>query len=343
MIDLGNEAPDFELTSAFGESTRLKDFRGQPVLLAFFPSEWDPARPQLLASYNEILNQVPGGGALIRVSRDEGHTYTFDLAYGAPLKVPLVSETSSDSEIAELYGVKGKQAAFVIDAKGIVQWSHVASVGVHPSPTEVAAALNQSLNAKEGLSRRDFLITAVAASLVLSVLPRLSRAVTSNPAANQSFGTGTAIQLNINGKDMVVHAEPRVSLLDALRERLNLTGTKKGCDHGQCGACTVHMDGRRVNSCLVLAVQAEGSKITTIEGLAEGEDLHPVQAAFIKHDGFQCGYCTSGQIMSAVACIHEGHTHSDSQISEWMSGNICRCGAYTGIRDAVKEAAGRMK
>jgi xanthine dehydrogenase YagT iron-sulfur-binding subunit len=138
---------------------------------------------------------------------------------------------------------------------------------------------------------------------------------------------------------MRVAVDPRTTLLDALRERMGMTGTKKGCDHGQCGACTVHLNGRRVNSCLVLAMQAEGDKITTVEGLAKGDDLHPVQAAFIEHDGFQCGYCTPGQIMSAVALIKEGHTGSDDEIREWMSGNICRCGAYPGILAAVKEAS----
>src|SRR5204863_5973188 len=127
-------------------------------------------------------------------------------------------------------------------------------------------------------------------------------------------------------------------LLDALRERIGLTGSKKGCDRGQCGACTVLADGRRINSCLALAAAYEGMEITTIEGLANGEELHPVQAAFIRHDGFQCGYCTPGQIMSAVACIKEGHAGSRQEIMEWMSGNICRCGAYPGICGAIAEA-----
>ena len=141
---------------------------------------------------------------------------------------------------------------------------------------------------------------------------------------------------------MKVTVDPRTTVLDALRERMNMTGTKKGCDHGQCGACTVHIDGRRANSCLVLAMQAEGDKIVTIEGLAHGEDLHPMQAAFIKHDGFQCGYCTPGQIMSAVSCVKEGHTKDDEEIREWMSGNLCRCGAYPGILAAVKEVASKV-
>ncbi|RZK79163.1 MAG: 2Fe-2S iron-sulfur cluster binding domain-containing protein [Pedobacter sp.] len=131
--------------------------------------------------------------------------------------------------------------------------------------------------------------------------------------------------------------EPRVTLLDLLREELLLTGTKKGCDHGQCGACTVHVNGIRVNSCLTMAVMNEGKKVTTIEGLATGDQLHPMQAAFIKHDGFQCGYCTPGQIMSGISCIKEGHAGSKSNIREYMSGNICRCGAYPNIVDAIEE------
>ncbi|OBQ73961.1 (2Fe-2S)-binding protein [Mesorhizobium sp. SEMIA 3007] len=133
--------------------------------------------------------------------------------------------------------------------------------------------------------------------------------------------------------------EPRVTLLDALRERLGLTGTKKGCDHGQCGACTVHIDGERVLACLTLAAQAEGRAITTIEGLARAGELHPVQAAFLEQDAFQCGYCTPGQIMSAVACIREGHAGSDEEIREYMAGNLCRCGAYPHIVAAVRQAA----
>jgi xanthine dehydrogenase YagT iron-sulfur-binding subunit len=148
------------------------------------------------------------------------------------------------------------------------------------------------------------------------------------------------IALDINGQRHELDIEPRVTLLDALREHLSLTGTKKGCDQGQCGACTCHVDGKRVLSCLTLAAQAEGRKITTIEGLTgEAGDLHPVQAAFIEHDAFQCGYCTPGQIMSAVACIREGHAGSDAEIREYMSGNLCRCGAYNSIVAAVRQAA----
>ena len=151
------------------------------------------------------------------------------------------------------------------------------------------------------------------------------------------------ITLKINGKEHTLPVDPRTSLLDALRERLNLTGSKKGCDHGQCGACTVLVNGRRVNSCLTLALSVQGDEVTTIEGLAKGDELHPVQAAFIKHDGFQCGYCTPGQLCSAVACIKEGHAKDDAEIREWMSGNLCRCGAYNGIVAAIKEARGQQQ
>ena len=145
------------------------------------------------------------------------------------------------------------------------------------------------------------------------------------------------LEIEVNGVKHNLSVEPRVTLLDLLREQLAMTGTKKGCDHGQCGACTVHVNGRRVLSCLALAVMQEGRKVTTIEGLASGDQLHPMQEAFIKFDSFQCGYCTPGQIMSAVACIEEGHAGSEEEIREYMSGNICRCGAYTNIVKAIAE------
>ncbi|CAN7442134.1 (2Fe-2S)-binding protein [Mesorhizobium sp. LjRoot246] len=151
--------------------------------------------------------------------------------------------------------------------------------------------------------------------------------------------TTIPVHLDINRQHHTLELEPRVTLLDALRDRLGLTGTKKGCDHGQCGACTVHVDGERVLACLTLAAQAEGRTVTTIEGLAREGELHPVQAAFLEQDAFQCGYCTTGQIMSAVACIREGHAGSDEEIREYMAGNLCRCGAYPHIVAAVRQAA----
>jgi xanthine dehydrogenase YagT iron-sulfur-binding subunit len=157
-------------------------------------------------------------------------------------------------------------------------------------------------------------------------------------AALQTRGPDAVpIGVTVNGAAYVLQIEPRVSLLDALREQLDLTGAKKGCDQGACGACTVWVDGRRVLGCLTLAVTCEGHEVTTIEGLADGEELHPMQRAFIASDAFQCGYCTPGQIMSATALLGEGHAGSDAEIAEWMSGNLCRCAAYPNIRAAVRE------
>jgi xanthine dehydrogenase YagT iron-sulfur-binding subunit len=189
-------------------------------------------------------------------------------------------------------------------------------------------------------TRRKFLQQIAGTSAAITLGPKLMgvsaafAAESGAPPANDVVD----VRLKINGKDFALKLDPRVTLLDALREHLHLTGSKKGCDHGQCGACTVLVNGRRINSCLSLALTHEGDEITTIEGLAHGDELHPMQAAFIEHDGFQCGYCTPGQICSAVALVKEGHATSDPEIREWMSGNICRCGAYPNILAAIKEA-----
>jgi len=201
--------------------------------------------------------------------------------------------------------------------------------------------------ANPGVTRRELLAgtaTGVALPAVLGTPPAHADDTTPTPrppapTADHPAADRIDIVLQVNGSPLPLTIEPRTSLLDALREQTPLTGTKKGCDRGACGACTVHVEGRRVVSCLTLAVRCQGKAITTIEGLASGADLHPVQAAFLHRDGFQCGYCTPGQIMSAVALIHEGHAGSDNEIREWMSGNICRCGAYPNIVAAVRDAA----
>lgn len=189
-------------------------------------------------------------------------------------------------------------------------------------------------------SRRSF-VKQAGGILGLALSPPLVSQAERLTAYSKIIQGATDVTLRVNGQARSLRIEPRTTLLDALREYLNLTGTKKGCDHGQCGACTVHVDGKRINSCLTLAVMTQGKEITTIEGLAKGEELHPMQAAFIKHDGFQCGYCTPGQIMSGVACVQEGHATTDPQAREWMSGNLCRCGAYPNILAAVREVAGK--
>jgi xanthine dehydrogenase YagT iron-sulfur-binding subunit len=208
------------------------------------------------------------------------------------------------------------------------------------------------------MTRRDLLIVA-AASAAASALPSVVNAQASGGEAPPMLGEPvlSKVSLDVNGKASALELDTRTTLLDALREHLHLTGTKKGCDHGQCGACTVIVDGRRINSCLSLAIMHDGGSIITIEGLGTPQDLHPMQAAFVKHDGYQCGYCTPGQICSAVAVLDEikagvpSHVSADltaplqvtaAELRERMSGNICRCGAYSNIVDAITEIAGRQ-
>ncbi|MFZ3333302.1 MAG: (2Fe-2S)-binding protein [Candidatus Acidiferrales bacterium] len=202
---------------------------------------------------------------------------------------------------------------------------------------------NGNGNKSDEFSRRSFLtqlsaagIAAAAAPLIHSPHAVASPVTVVEPVPEIQVPGAERFVLNINGRDYRVMLEPRVTLLDALRENLQLPGTKKGCDHGQCGACTVHVNGRRVNSCLSFAIMHQGDKITTIEGLAQDGELSPMQAAFLEHDGFQCGYCTSGQIMSATALLKEPCGADDASVRECMSGNICRCGAYDNIVAAVQ-------
>jgi xanthine dehydrogenase YagT iron-sulfur-binding subunit len=197
------------------------------------------------------------------------------------------------------------------------------------------------------VSRRSFLSQMGAAGVAVSAAPLVARAEiaeTPRAAATQpveKIENAVEVSLIVNGASKKIEIDPRSTLLDALRETIQLTGTKKGCDHGQCGACTVHVNGVRINSCLTLAIMHEGDEITTIEGLGDAENLHPVQAAFVEHDGYQCGYCTSGQIMSAVALLKEPCGPTDADVKELMSGNICRCGAYPNIVAAIQEVRQR--
>jgi len=213
--------------------------------------------------------------------------------------------------------------------------------------------MNESESFQIEVTRRTVVETGTTA-LLLAGLPQAALAAGAGEA-DPSTPSAT-VELTINGHSHVLNLDPRTTLLDALREHLALTGSKKGCDHGQCGACTVLIDGRRINSCLTLAVMHDGQSITTIEGLADGENLHPMQAAFVEHDGFQCGYCTPGQICSAVGMLSEAHAGmpsyetadlantrpelTDVEIRERMSGNICRCAAYPNIVAAIKQSAG---
>ncbi|MFI1727443.1 (2Fe-2S)-binding protein [Streptomyces sp. NPDC020489] len=193
-------------------------------------------------------------------------------------------------------------------------------------------------------SRRAFIATSTAVGGAV-VAGGSFIAAPEEAAAEQAAAEGAApasrVSLTVNGTRRTVTVDNRTSLLDLLREHLGLTGSKKGCNAGACGACTVLVDGHRVNACLTLAVRLEGAEVTTIEGLRDGDQLHPLQQAFIDQDAFQCGYCTPGQILSGVGCIQEGHTNSPEEIREWMSGNICRCGCYVKIVRAVEQTAGR--
>ena len=236
----------------------------------------------------------------------------------------------------------------------------------HPAPSPPTHETNDTGLSQAGAARRRFLFetgvltTGFATSTCLAAAPQAGPPAASAPAPGRApdGATTVRVRLDVNGRGYDLVVDPRVTLLDALREHVGLTGTKKGCDRGQCGACTVLVNGRRINSCLTLAVARDGDRIVTIEGLARGQSLHPVQQAFLEHDGFQCGYCTPGQICSAVALIDEARAGtasaatrdvralrqvalSDDEIRERMSGNICRCGAYVGIVAAVREAAKR--
>ena len=189
------------------------------------------------------------------------------------------------------------------------------------------------------VTRRTALQIVGGATVFLTV-PK-AEAQNSEPTRREDTMHRIRLSLTVNGEARQLDVDPRQSLLDTLRETLDLTGTKKGCNQGACGACTVMLDGKRVNACLTLSVMHDGAEVTTIEGLADGGELHPLQAAFIEHDGLQCGYCTPGQIMSGLGCIAEGHAASVEDIRFWMSGNICRCGAYPGIVAAIAETAQR--
>ena len=349
VIGPGDEAPDFELATT-GSTRRLSDFRGSPVVLTFHGAHWDPARAEHIDTYNRLTASLGGlaGARLLEIGGD-GPWRELKFADEA-VALPIFSPNGAS--IAARYGAGDEPAVFVIDAEGIVRWSQVGPLSL-TSPAEVARAIsvvaepfvnapNEETLAKgeagSPWTRRDFVATTLAAAFALALKPVEAQAQRI-AALRESVASASArsVTLNINGHDLELQLEPRVTLLDALREYAGLTGSKKGCDHGQCGACTVHIDGRRELSCMTFAMMQEGHRITTIEGLANGDQLHPMQQAFITHDGFQCGYCTSGQIMSAVAVLDESWGPTDDDVREAMSGNICRCGAYPGIVAAVQE------
>jgi xanthine dehydrogenase YagT iron-sulfur-binding subunit len=337
---VGHTAPAFVLHEAGAAASASP--RGVPWVLAFARA-WTPGHQQEMAA---IRAQLRGLGAVMIVIADAG-VWWFDPDLDVDrFAAPWAKLDDDVATIAGRYGVApGTDAAFVIDEKGLIRFAHVPADRLAVNlPSALGAATSSLMQARRQareITRRDFAVHSLVAGfgLVLVAACRRKRSPSEPPVpvATPDDG-GVDLVLDVNGEPRPLRVDPRTSLLDALREQLGLTGSKKGCDHGQCGACTVLADGRAVNACLTLAVAAEGTPITTIEGLARGDALHPVQSAFVAHDGFQCGYCTPGQIMSAVALLHEGRAISDDEVREQMSGNLCRCGAYPNIVDAVQAA-----
>ena len=332
-LQTGDLAPDCVLS----DNSRLVELRGRPVILAFAPDTWDPTLAYQSELFARLSREFGSGAAFVDTATDEWHALD---CRGA---------------LAEQFGVAGRRALFLLDEHGVVRWKTVVEPGQDLRAGQVLAALealhppapsaNETGAFTGGLSRRTF-VTATLAAAALLLLPGCGTGSSgpdsqrADPSASSSGGNGTLpVTLRINGQNHQLQLDPRVALLDALRENLHLTGTKKGCDHGQCGACTVHLDGQSALSCLTLAVMAQGKKITTIEGLAKGEELHPLQAAFLKHDAFQCGYCTPGQLMAATALLQDPTVRLGSavEIREAMSGNLCRCAAYPNIIAAIQE------
>ena len=306
----------------------------------------DVRRPRVLAviqSWTPTL-AARGLGVIRAHLRGLGAELTIAAATGAwwigPDDEPRPADADELVALASL--PRDRDAVMVVDGAGSVRFSYTAD---GPLATSLGAALAAAIDAlyatrppRVTFNRREWALACLCTGFALSLPGCQRKAAAPPPPPPAPAPRELDVVLQVNGAQRRLRIDPRVSLLDALRERLSLTGTKKGCDHGQCGACTVHLDGRRVASCLVLAVMAQGRPIRTIEGLADGERLHPVQAAFIEHDGFQCGYCTPGQIMSAVALLEEGHAKTDDQVREQMSGNLCRCGAYPNIVAAIQAA-----
>ncbi|GAB3638299.1 hypothetical protein GCM10027422_38890 [Hymenobacter arcticus] len=335
-LQTGDTAPNGPLP----DGSTLLARRGRPLILAFAPTEWNPAQAHQSAIFAQLSQEFGSGAAFANAAPEAWHSLDYR------------------GELAAQLGVAGQQALLLLDEEGILRWKTVVEPGQELRPGQVLAALEALRPATApdsaatepgaaatdavtgGMSRRTF-VTATLAAAALLALPDVTSAAPAATSASPAADPAATlpVELTINGKSHRLQLDPRTALLDALRENLHLTGTKKGCDHGQCGACTVHLDGQSALSCLTLAVMAQGKAITTIEGLAKGDALHPMQAAFIKHDAFQCGYCTPGQIMAATALLADPHTRHGSavEIREAMSGNLCRCAAYPNIIAAIQE------
>ena len=334
--ECGGGGPEVELVDSRGRRCSMRDVRGRPVLVAFVPDEAAGASFTIdEAIWRAELRGL--GAALIVVAENSYRLLQPDDA------VELLTASLLAATVREQYEVaEAGSALLLLDERGAVAWRFDEPTPKADSTTWLLTALQAAARVRPVddvapvyMNRRELMQASLLAALSIAMADRVAFARTP-PLAHDS----ARITLSVNGKAHTLTLEPRVTLLDALREQLGFTGTKKGCDHGQCGACTVLVDGRRINSCLTLAIMNEDVKITTIEGLASGDSLHRMQAAFLARDAFQCGYCTPGQILSAVALVNEGTARTPAEIREQMSGNICRCGAYPNIVAAVHDVMG---
>jgi xanthine dehydrogenase YagT iron-sulfur-binding subunit len=347
-------APSFALRSGDGRvCLTLESFAGEPAVLAFF-DDVDLVHGASADELGRARAELRGlGASLLALSRcglwcfrpDEQAS---EFAGAAALDAAALAALRDRFAVPE-----GAAAVFVLDGEGQIRFSTITDGtdatfgGLVQALALAGRALLAPARPPFTITRRQLVLNSLVAALSLAFLDgcRARASAPPRPAVvDHGPGTTREVTLQVNGAPRTLRIDPRVTLLDALRERLDLPGTKKGCDQGQCGACTVLVDGRRVNACLTLAMAAEGAAIVTIEGLARGEALHPMQAAFIAEDGFQCGYCTSGQIVSAVGLLAEHRAArtaaplADDEIRAQMSGNICRCGAYPNIVAAIRRA-----
>ena len=354
---VGSPAPALHMRGArAGQPTlTIASLDGQPAVLAFLddwspfdgqPEELDAVRAEL-RGLGAVLIVLSGAGLFLFRPDDEMERF----ARASELDAGDVAEIQAAFGLERCAGGLSTPALFVIDCSGVLRFAHVWRSGGEVSLAAVTEALGAAGRAVVAarrsvlVTRREMVVTSLVAGFALMFLDACDKPEAGKPAVDAATPVDGGqpdgeieVTLDVNGSARKVRIDPRTTLLDALRERMSLPGTKKGCDHGQCGACTVHVDGKRVNSCLLFAAMVEGKKIVTIEGLARGEELHPMQAAFVSEDALQCGYCTPGQIMSAVALLQEGGGTTDADVRESMSGNICRCGAYTNIVSAIQRA-----
>jgi xanthine dehydrogenase YagT iron-sulfur-binding subunit len=342
---IGAIAPEFVMHGPRGALAPTS--LGQPRVLAFVHN-WSVDQ-QGTSELRAIRAQLRGLGAELIVLAASG-VWSFHPDDHPDQLAEYTDRIAADiATAALLYGVRdGREAVFVIDEDGVLRFAHRAqAIGSQLGDAIARAACEMLAPTPPTLTRREWVASCLACGFALTFLRGCHSGDRAEPAPaplpEPAQPDEVDVELEVNGMRHSLRLEPRVSLLDVLRERLGLTGTKKGCDMGQCGACTVQVGGKRVLSCLTLAVMAQGEPIKTIEGLADGDALHPVQAAFIEHDAFQCGFCTPGQIMSAVALLEEATATNDAEIREHMSGNLCRCGAYPNIVAAIDAARRRPR